>query len=141
MKALGTVIILALLSCLIAGEEVTFYPCSDETTTCKIQQVNVSPCAEAAAGKPCKLKRGNTATISFEYKPFFEADSDLVTDAFWASPDGDLPWAGVDKTACSYTACPILKDATNVFSYNVKVDKYAPPVSSFDLWLLLRKAL
>lgn len=32
-------------------------------------EVRVNPCREAADHKPCVVKRGNNATISFDYTP------------------------------------------------------------------------
>jgi hypothetical protein len=36
---------------------------------CEIHEVRVEPCREAAERKPCLLKRGRNASISFDYTP------------------------------------------------------------------------
>lgn len=37
------------------------------TGNCKIHEVRVEPCPEAEEDKPCKVKRGKSATIEFDY--------------------------------------------------------------------------
>lgn len=128
MNMLGVFFLAGLIG-LSMADNVTFEPCPDTVTSCEVQEVRLSPCPEAAAGKRCKVKRGNNVNISFDFKPNFDAVDNLENDVYWASPEGDLPWQGLERNACSHVSCPIKKNELNSFSYDVKTDKYAPPVS------------
>lgn len=37
--------------------------------SCSINEVRIQPCPEADENKPCKLKRGKSAIIEFDYTP------------------------------------------------------------------------
>jgi len=39
------------------------------TVQCTIHEVRVDPCREAEERKPCSLKKGQDASISFDYTP------------------------------------------------------------------------
>ena len=40
---------------------------ADAPINCTVHEVRVDPCKEAEEGKPCRLKRGHHASISFDY--------------------------------------------------------------------------
>lgn len=35
--------------------------------SCSVHEVRIQPCPESEEHKPCKVKRGKTATIEFDY--------------------------------------------------------------------------
>ena len=45
----------------VAGDETAPAP------NCTINEVRISPCAEASEGKPCVIKRGRSASIEFDF--------------------------------------------------------------------------
>lgn len=36
---------------------------------CKIHEVKINPCPEASNNEPCRIKRGRTASMEFEFTP------------------------------------------------------------------------
>lgn len=114
-----------------ASEVVEFQSCNQDMenpppSVCTIREVRIDPCLK----QPCKVKRGKDVSIAFEFTPAFEATK-LENDVFWASPEGDLPWEGLKKDACEFVTCPLKKDVEASYSYQVTIDKMAPPVSIF----------
>lgn len=123
-------------------------------TSCAIHEVRIDPCPEASSDLPCKVKRGKSATISFDYTPckcglnwncFFFLFT-LIPIAFdsatafgqvyWASPDGDIPFAGMNTNGCDHTSCPLNKDAKQTYVYTLETAKKFP-VRVFDIkWKL-----
>lgn len=57
-------------------------------------------------------------------------------EIFWMSPEGDLPFIGMDQTACSYTQCPITKDERKSYSQRFDTMRKYPAVSFFSFFFL-----
>lgn len=47
---------------------------------------------------------------------------------YWASPEGDLAFAGMNTNACDHTTCPITKDTRKTYSYVFATSKKYPAV-------------
>lgn len=47
---------------------------------------------------------------------------------YWASPDGDVPFAGMNTNACEHTACPLNKNAKQTYTYTLDTAKKFPAV-------------
>lgn len=59
-----------------------------------------------------------------------EFDSTVaVGEVYWASPDGDIPFAGFNGAACEHTTCPIQKSVANTYNYTLPISKRYPVVS------------
>uniref|UniRef100_A0A0A9YQB5 MD-2-related lipid-recognition protein n=1 Tax=Lygus hesperus TaxID=30085 RepID=A0A0A9YQB5_LYGHE len=125
-----------LLPCLIAvvfasrstsGEPIKFDNCGDtEAPRCDITNVKIDPCPEAATDEPCKIKRGNSATLTYNFTPRWAPGSgELKTRAYWASVL-DLPFLGMDTDVCKYATCPIVKDQQNFYNFTLEIEKRYP---------------
>lgn len=111
------------------GEVVRFDACANSSAVCDVHQVRVNPCKEAATNSRCKAKRGGNVNIAFDFEPKFEAGETFENEVFWLSPDGPLPWAGLERNACSFVNCPLKQNEINTYSYDVVIDRLAQPVS------------
>lgn len=89
--------------------------------------MRIDPCPEAASDLPCKIKRGKSASIEFDYTADYNSTI-LTTAVFWASPDGDLPFVGMDKNACTYTQCPTNMNVKQTYRYTVPIHRKYPMV-------------
>lgn len=144
------------------------------STACAIHQVRVLPCPDANRHKPCKLKRGRTFAIEFDYTPgnlsmlrfaeyihtsptkhsvisilclspiasiftipvqccLFDHSADFdantaISEVYWASPEGDIPFAGMNRAACEHTTCPLQRTTKNLYTYSLLIDKKYPAV-------------
>lgn len=47
---------------------------------------------------------------------------------WWASPEGDIPFAGMNRAACDNTKCPIEKSVKNTYAYSLPIAKKYPLV-------------
>ncbi|KAJ9589646.1 hypothetical protein L9F63_017135 [Diploptera punctata] len=139
---MSTSFFLLLLATAALAEVVQFEDCpqesDDETApsgTCTIQEVRISPCAEAAENKPCKIKKGNSASIGFDFTA--SQNSDVLTGrAYWANVVGDLPFAGMNTNACNYTTCPVQANQRQTYLYQLQIQKKFP-VRAYDVkWKL-----
>ncbi|KAJ1522528.1 hypothetical protein ONE63_001715 [Megalurothrips usitatus] len=92
---------------------------------CTVQEVRISPCPEAAKGDPCKIKRGNSASISVDFTPTFD-DSELSGRAYWSNQLVDLPLLGMDTQACNYTSCPLKANQKQTYTYNLEISNFFP---------------
>lgn len=99
-------------------------------TNCVINEITVEPCPEAANNKPCKLKRGKSAKLSFNFTPGFDATT-ASSEAYWIGQLNEVPWAGMNTDACAMTTCPIQKGVNQTYSYELEVAKKYPAVSNF----------
>lgn len=95
---------------------------------CIVSKVDVSPCPQAATKKACEIKKGKSASISFEFTPGFNAAT-AVSQAYWETDALDLPFTGMDNDACKYTDCPIEANVLANYTYNLKISKKFPAVS------------
>ncbi|XP_066583252.1 MD-2-related lipid-recognition protein-like [Prorops nasuta] len=129
----------ALLLAAVYGEQIKFNECpkSDPNAVsyCTVHSVDVQPCKEAAEGKPCRLKRGNDASISFNYTANFEGQQ-LESRAYWASEVIDLPFIGMETNACLSTVCPAVPGQQQVYTIQLPISRQFP-VRAYDLkWKL-----
>ncbi|XP_015114239.1 MD-2-related lipid-recognition protein [Diachasma alloeum] len=123
---------------LVGADVVQFQPCSyrePTQTNCTVHELRINPCAEAAEGKPCRVKRGTDASIEFDYTTNFAADT-LQGRAYWANKLMDVPFLGMETNACLSTPCPLKADTKQTYKMALHVDtKY--PARSFDVkWKL-----
>ncbi|XP_076167612.1 MD-2-related lipid-recognition protein [Ptiloglossa arizonensis] len=128
------VVFLVLALSMVYAEIIPHRPCPypDQTPlNCTIHEVNLDPCKEAAEGKPCKIKKGITGNITFQYTPNFSADT-LQGRVYWATQATDIPFLGMDSDACLSTPCPVLADQKSTYHAEIHIlKKY--PVRTFDL--------
>ncbi|XP_034249668.1 MD-2-related lipid-recognition protein-like [Thrips palmi] len=102
---------------------------------CTINAVSVTPCPEAAEGKPCKIKRGNSVSLAVDFTPLY-ADQELTGRAYWANQLVDLPLLGMDTNACNYTSCPIKANQKQTYDYKLEISNFFP-VRAYDVkWKL-----
>ncbi|XP_076679057.1 MD-2-related lipid-recognition protein [Andrena cerasifolii] len=120
--------LLAALS-MIYAEQVPWRPCPYPDSTprfnCTIHEVNLDPCKEAAEGKPCKLKRGITGNLTYDYTPGFSSDK-MQGRVFWASEVMDIPFLGMDPDACLTTTCPLVEGQRNTYTAHITILKKYP---------------
>ncbi|XP_012284574.1 MD-2-related lipid-recognition protein [Orussus abietinus] len=129
---------LFLVACLHA-EVVQWRPCTypDPNTplNCTIHEVRVDPCKEAPEGKPCRIRRGHDANISFDYTAEFEGDK-LEGRAYWANQVVDLPFLGMETDACVATPCPATPGKKQTYEFRLPLAKKLP-VRTYDVkWKL-----
>ncbi|XP_012059676.1 PREDICTED: MD-2-related lipid-recognition protein-like [Atta cephalotes] len=104
------------------------------TVQCTIHEVRVNPCREAEERKPCSLKKGQDASISFDYTPQFNGS--LFSRAYWASEIVDLPFLGMPIDACPSTTCPASPGQKQTYSVVLPISKKFP-TRTYDLkWRL-----
>ncbi|XP_047520837.1 MD-2-related lipid-recognition protein-like [Pieris napi] len=118
----------------IAAESAKFIPC-DGSPPCSISEVRIDPCTHP---DQCKLKKGNTYSLSYDFKPDFSADK-AKTGLFWAKTDTeDVPFPEMyNADACQYTACPIVANKLQTFDYSLRLSKKLPSgqyVFKLKLW-------
>ncbi|XP_033208380.1 MD-2-related lipid-recognition protein-like [Belonocnema kinseyi] len=102
---------------------------------CTVHEVRVDPCKEADQGKPCKIKRGIDASISFDFTPNFDATT-AESRAYWVSPLMDLPFVGMETDACKATQCPIVKAQKKSYTMHLPIAK-SFPIRAYDVkWKL-----
>ncbi|XP_032689919.1 MD-2-related lipid-recognition protein-like [Odontomachus brunneus] len=110
-------------------------PENGAVSSCVIHEVNVDPCNEAVQRKPCALKRGRNASISFDYTADFTGDT-LSSRAYWASEIMDLPFLGMPLDACTSTVCPVVPGQRQQYSVLLPISKKFP-ARTYDLkWKL-----
>ncbi|XP_058795440.1 MD-2-related lipid-recognition protein-like [Phymastichus coffea] len=135
---IGLLILAACLDLAVHAEVVPFKACPEtKTNFCTINEIRVDPCKEAAQGKACVLKKGEDATISYDFTPKFESKN-LESRAFWSNQLIDLPFMGMETNACKEgTTCPLKKDAQNTYKIKLPILKEYParPFDvKFKLW-------
>lgn len=109
-----------------AAEVVSHSGCGEEAS-CAVHEVRIEGCRSVQNGV-CKIMRGNTPVISFDYTPEFAATT-AHSQVYWISPEGDLPFAGMDTDACKHTACPVSRGARQTYAYNFETSRKYQAVS------------
>ncbi|XP_046432667.1 MD-2-related lipid-recognition protein-like [Neodiprion fabricii] len=115
----------------IFAEVVVWRPCSysdlseNLPTNCTVHEVRVKPCKEATSKKPCRIKRGQEASISFDFTPNFSSDN-LQSSAYWANDMQDIGFPGMNTNACGNTACPTTSGTKQTYSYELAISKSFP---------------
>ncbi|XP_049794907.1 MD-2-related lipid-recognition protein-like [Schistocerca nitens] len=146
MAAPGTWLVLVVVAVSAASAEVvSFGHCPEyrvngtvQPRRCSVQTAMVHPCKEASSHRPCKVRQTKSAGISFTYTTESAAE-ELLSQAFWHSPHGDLPFLGMDTHACRYTHCPAVPGARGNYTYNLNISR-AYPTGVYDvMWKLWGK--
>ncbi|XP_037024978.1 MD-2-related lipid-recognition protein-like [Bradysia coprophila] len=135
MKLILSIIFTIFVSSAV-GEIIKHVECRDVVNKCQIHAVRINPCPQAAddIANPCHIKRGRSATVEFDYTADFDA-TNAKGEIFWVSPEGDLPFQGMDQNACNYTQCPINRERRTYTQRFDTMRKY--PARIFDLrWKL-----
>ncbi|KAF6205702.1 hypothetical protein GE061_019875 [Apolygus lucorum] len=135
-----------LLPCLIvifaswpsSGELIAYDKCEAAGTPgCDISNLQINPCPEAASNEPCKIKRGSSATLTYNFTPRWAPGAGAIkTRAYWAAVV-DLPFLGMDSDACKFTTCPIVKDQQNFYNFTLFIEKKYPAQKydiKFRIW-------
>ncbi|CAL1680752.1 unnamed protein product [Lasius platythorax] len=122
----------------VYAEVVHWTPCPNPenvTSVCTIHEVRVIPCREAEERKPCSLKKGRNASISFDFTAEFNGDL-IYSRAYWASEIVDLPFLGMPLDACLSTVCPVMPNQKQTYSVMLPISKKFP-ARTYDLkWKL-----
>jgi len=102
---------------------------------CTIHQVRISPCPEAVENQPCKIKRGKSASIEFDYTTQFNSTTayGLVSAV---TQNGDLQFPGMNTEACQHTSCPLVESAHQTYAYTLNVAKKFPARTYTIRWVL-----
>jgi hypothetical protein len=67
--------------------------------------------------------------MEVDFKPDFEG-SDVTLLAYALLPGGtDAPFPGMDDNACHWMNCPVVKDTTQTYTFNLTMSKDYPSVS------------
>lgn len=132
LAASSTLVVVGMLAlcpsvCNAAAEVVPHTACADATGSCAVHEVRVDGCRSVQNGV-CKIKRGNTPVFSFDYTPEFTATT-AHGQVYWMSPEGDLPFVGMDTEACKFTACPLNGGARQTYTYNFETSRKYQAVS------------
>uniref|UniRef100_U5EWD5 Putative ml domain salivary peptide n=1 Tax=Corethrella appendiculata TaxID=1370023 RepID=U5EWD5_9DIPT len=112
------------------GEITEFEKCGDVSDlskhgNCEIHEVRITPCKEALEGKPCILRRGKSAVVSFDYTPHF-ASADTKAQAAWVKGTSLIPWIGLDSNACAYTKCPYEPNEKQTYTTDLEIGRKYP---------------
>uniref|UniRef100_A0A1B0CJX2 MD-2-related lipid-recognition domain-containing protein n=1 Tax=Lutzomyia longipalpis TaxID=7200 RepID=A0A1B0CJX2_LUTLO len=103
---------------------------------CTIHAVRINPCPEAAKDLPCKIKRGRSASIEFDYSSEFRA-TELDSRVYWSNEGVDLPLIGVDTNGCNIVTCPIEANINNTYTWTLNVSKKFP-IRQFDIKMKIK---
>ncbi|XP_055693991.1 MD-2-related lipid-recognition protein-like [Lutzomyia longipalpis] len=129
--------ILSIVLCLSAAELVRFQECEEKSElACTIHAVRINPCPEAANDLPCKIKRGRSASIEFDYSSEFRA-TELDSRVYWSNEGVDLPLIGVDTNGCNIVTCPIEANINNTYTWTLNVSKKFP-IRQFDIKMKIK---
>ncbi|CAH0727244.1 unnamed protein product, partial [Brenthis ino] len=133
MLAKHYVIFAALVAVAIA-EVADFTKCSDHSDDiCEVSEIRITPCKNS---KVCKIKKGTSPSMSFDYTPKFSCDK-LKTGLFWASDSGDVPFPALyDADACELTSCPIEANKKYELNHTLKLSKKLPQGKFIFKWKL-----
>ncbi|CAD7088496.1 unnamed protein product [Hermetia illucens] len=123
MKVLGSLVILALVGISVA-EVAKFTYCQNTVGDCKVNEVRINNCPEAVSGEPCKIKRGRSAEIEFDFTPDFDSPT-LEGRLFWAS-EIDIPLVGMETDSCKFTSCPIVKNEKRTYNFTLPISRKFP---------------
>ncbi|XP_012218559.1 MD-2-related lipid-recognition protein [Linepithema humile] len=138
-SALAVVAVLILALSTVYAEIVHWTSCPQPSSenvpsNCTIHEVRVDPCREAEEKKPCFLRRGRNASISFDYTTDFSGN--LNSRAYWASEIMDLPFLGMPLDACPATTCPATPGQRQTYQIYLPISKKFP-ARTYDLkWKL-----
>lgn len=118
---------LLMLAVAVRAEIATIETCPEETA-CTVHEVRITGCRQFANGV-CKIKRGQSAEIAFDYTADFAAEA-ANGQVYWVSPERDLPFVGMETNACLHTACPLVSGARQTYTYTFETSRKYQAVSS-----------
>lgn len=122
VNVVSTVAIMVWLANLaVADVHVAQHQACPEVSACTVHEVRVDGCRSVRNGV-CKVKRGTTPVISFDYTPEFAATS-VHGQVYWISPEGDLPFVGMETAACQHTSCPLASGVRQTYAYNFETSR------------------
>lgn len=120
----------------VCAEMVPFELCTAPNPgQCTVHEVRINPCPESVDHKPCKIKRGKSASIEFDYTTDFNSSS-AHGQVYWESDEGDLPFLGMNTQACQHTSCPIVTSTRQTYAYTLDVAKKFPARTYLIKWIL-----
>ncbi|PSN35236.1 hypothetical protein C0J52_15519 [Blattella germanica] len=100
---------------------------------CTVHEVRISPCAEAADNKPCKIKKRHSASASIEFDFTASAATDTLRgQAFWPTSGGDLPFVRMNTDACIYTSCPVHANWRQTYEHQLNIFGLFPLVGIIE---------
>ncbi|KAB0798779.1 hypothetical protein PPYR_07074 [Photinus pyralis] len=115
----------------VVGEIITFDNCATNKDKCTIHEVRMDPCKEAAAKKPCKVKKGKPGSIEIDYTPHFDSDTLTGTATYLGQL---LP--NMETNACLTSPCPVVSGNKQTYTYQLLIDRIFPS-GIFDVhWTL-----
>lgn len=79
------------------------------------------------AKKECALKRGGSGSISIDFTPDFESKSPEFVMSLMVPVE--TAWPGMDKNACNFMTCPVVKGVQNFYNFSVELNEKFPVVS------------
>ncbi|XP_055706621.1 MD-2-related lipid-recognition protein-like [Phlebotomus papatasi] len=136
-KITHVVLIVCMVISLSASELVRFHECEEKSPQdCTIHAVRINPCPEAENDQPCKVKRGRSATIEFDYSTAFRA-TELDSRIYWSNEGVDLPLIGVDTNGCNIVSCPVEANVNNTYAWTLNVSKKFP-IRTFDIKMKIK---
>uniref|UniRef100_A0A1L8DQG5 Putative niemann-pick type c2 n=1 Tax=Nyssomyia neivai TaxID=330878 RepID=A0A1L8DQG5_9DIPT len=132
LKVAQFILVFSISLNLSAAELVRFQECEEKSElACQIHAVRINPCPESSSDLPCKIKRGRSASIEFDYSTDFRA-TELDSRVYWNNEGVDLPLIGVDTNGCNIVSCPIEAHVNNTYTWTLNVSKKFP-IRTFDI--------
>lgn len=135
MFTLLRLVVFIFLISFVFGENIQVNQCPGNENLCLLEEIRVTPCPQGKNNKPCIFKRGNNASIEFDFIPSFNA-SHVSVQAYSATFFADLPLAGMDTDGCHFTQCPIKAAESYNLSYNLYLSPYFPAATYTVKWWL-----
>ena len=112
--------VLTLISAVVC-EIVSVENCAPNIDKCKINEVRIDPCKEAATKRPCKIKRGKPASIEIDYTANFASETFTAEATYLGQL---LPQ--METNACLTTPCPVVPGSKQTYKYELNVDRKFP---------------
>ncbi|XP_055316439.1 MD-2-related lipid-recognition protein-like [Sitodiplosis mosellana] len=123
------------LVCGLNAEVVKTETCYSTPGQCKISEVRIDPCREASENRPCVVRRGTNAQISFDFTPEWSVPN-VYSNVYSVGDEGDLPMPGMDTDGCKFTSCPFQASTKQTYTYNLPIQKKFPKGSYLIKWIL-----
>ncbi|XP_054261577.1 MD-2-related lipid-recognition protein-like isoform X2 [Macrosteles quadrilineatus] len=133
-KPLLLLAICGLAYCEVIKTQKCYIP-GGQSPNCIVHEVKIDPCPEAAEDKPCKIKLGTNATLSFEYTPNW-GTSKAGSQAFKVGTLVDIGFENMDTNGCKYTTCPIEENKRQTYTFALQVEKQFPVTTHQIRWKL-----
>ncbi|GAB0087675.1 hypothetical protein DMENIID0001_020140 [Sergentomyia squamirostris] len=136
-KITHVLFLLCLTFSLSACELVKFQECEEKSPQgCTIHAVRINPCPESANDQPCKIKRGRSATIEFDYATDY-GTNEMDSRIYWSNDGVDLPLIGVETNGCNIVTCPVVANVNHTYAWTLNVSKKFP-IRTFDIKMKIK---